>query len=130
MLPQVMEIIITNVDSVQADTSFLDFVKTAQYIDGGRLSGPRRAHKCQCLTRIDFEVNILQYPFLLVIRKPNAVECDCPSYFFGLQRAFIRSKFISIQDIKDAFGRYHSHLQSVESVNQFTYRAKNHVDVH
>ena len=44
--------------------------------------------------------------------------------------SFIRCEFIRIQNIKDAFGRHHTHLQGIELIDKFADRPENHVDVH
>ena len=95
--PQGQRIPVSDVDTIDSDSSFLDIVETQQQIRQRALAGTGMPHHGQGLTWFDREGDILQNRLTLQIREGHVIELHFSFYllrFVGLRRDFEIDRFV------------------------------------
>src|SRR4051794_12671576 len=114
MAAQVAQIKGTHVDAPDSNRTALDIIKAKQQIHQRCLACTSVANNCDGLRRVNTEADVLQYPFLVVVSKPDMIELDIDgSSRKGRERFRRNDARPGIQQFEDALRGSHRALENV-----------------
>src|SRR5690606_11549054 len=128
--PQKSEIVFIQVDAVNRNTTFLNFIKAIEQVDDRRLACTGRANERYGFAFADFKIDIAKNILVIIIREPHMLELHLAAYRFRTTCTSSLYVLLVVEQIDNPRCAYDAHLQRVVPVGDHSDGAEEHLDVH
>jgi len=99
------------------------FIESTEQIDNRAFTATCRADQCDCFTRFDIQIEIIQHRFIFIIVESHVIELNRPSNRAGINCIFsIHNIRFRIQQRKTAFCRSNRMLHGCVNTRHILYR--------